>query len=397
MRTETATLEIPSLSITFAPFASLADAEPDVCPDANGKAHTYSEPFCATTSKAAPEEATATPLIRHSDNRPAVGFIGAGALGTTLALALSAAGWKVEAVASRSYASALRLARLIPGCSAESEPQAVVDRCGIVFLTVPDDVITQVASSLDWPADLGVVHCSGAGTTELLSPAATAGALCGSFHPLQTFTALPMDEDASVLPAVAQARLEGVTFAVEGSGWLREALDAMASDLGGRTIEIEPADRPLYHASAVMSCGAIVALLRSAASLWQKMGVDEETAFRSIIPLARATLENAAALGPEAAITGPVVRGDVATLRRHLAALQARAPEVLPLYIELTRASIPLTSALDQKKLRELECLLTQFEEAVCLWAPVEANDLQPMNELSASSRKHNDGGRSHG
>ena len=183
---------------------------------------------------------------------------------------------------------------------------------------------------------------------------------------------------------------------MEGSGWLRETLDAMASDLGGRTIEIEPTDRPLYHASAVMSCGAIVALLRSAASLWQKMGVDEETAFRSIIPLARATLENAAALGPEAAITGPVVRGDVVTLRRHLAALQARAPEVLPLYIELTRASIPLTSALDQKKLRELECLLTQFEEAVCLWAPVEANDLQPMNELSASSRKHKDGGRSH-
>ena len=196
-----------------------------------------------------------------------------------------------------------------------------------------------MASSLNWPADRGVVHCSGAGTTELLSPAATAGALCGSFHPLQTFTSLPTDEDAA---AVAQARLEGVTFAVEGSGWLRETLDAMASDLGGRTIEIEPADRPLYHASAVMSCGALVALLRSAASLWQKMGVDEETAFRSIIPLARATLENAAALGPEAAITGPVVRGDVATLRRHLAALQARAPEVLPLYIELTRASIPL-------------------------------------------------------
>ena len=314
-----------------------------------------------------------------------------------MALALSSAGWNVEAVASRSHASALRLARLIPGCSAQVEPQAIVDRCRIVFLTVPDDVITQVASSLDWPADRGVVHCSGAGTTELLSPAATAGALCGSFHPLQTFTSLPTDEDASALPAVAQARLEGVTFAVEGSGWLRETLDAMASDLGGRTIEIEPADRPLYHASAVMSCGAIVALLRSAASLWQKMGVDEETAFRSIIPLARATLENAAALGPEAAITGPVVRGDVATLRRHLAALQARAPEVLPLYIELTRASIPLTSALDQKKLRELECLLTQFEEAVCLWAPVEANDLQPMNELSASSRKHNDGGRSHG
>ena len=255
MRTETATLEMLSSSITFAPFASTVDTQWS-SGEGDGKARTYPTPFRATVSKAAPEEATTTPLTRHSDNRPTVGFIGAGALGTTLALALSAAGWNVEAVASRSYASALRLARLISGCSAESEPQAVVDRCRIVFLTVPDDVITQVVSSLDWPADLGVVHCSGAGTTELLSPAATAGALSGSFHPLQTFTSLLTDKDASVLAAVAQARLEGVTFAVEGSGWLRETLDAMASDLGGRTIEVEPADRPLYHASAVMSCGA---------------------------------------------------------------------------------------------------------------------------------------------
>ena len=387
MRTETATLEMLPPSITFAPFDSLADAKPDIRADANGKAHTYPMPFCALTSKAVPEEATATPLIRHSDDRPTVGFIGAGALGTTLAVALSSVGWKVNAVASRSYASALRLARLIPGCTAQVEPQAVVDRCRIVFLTVPDDVITHMASSLAWPTDRGVVHCSGAGTTELLSPAATVGALSGSFHPLQTFTSLPTDKDASVLPAVAQARLEGVTFAVEGKGWLREALDAMASDLSGRTIEVEPADRPLYHASAVMSCGALVALLRSAAALWQKMGVDDETALQAIIPLARATLENAAALGPEAAVTGPIVRGDVATLRRHLAALQVRAPEVLPLYIELTRASIPLASALGGQKLRELDCLLAEFEEAAS----------QPMKELSASVSDYNDGGRSHG
>ena len=325
-------------------------------------------------------------MTRHSDDRPAVGFIGAGALGTTLALALSYAGWNVDAVASRSYASALSLARLIFGCRAENEPQAIVDRCRIVFLTVPDDVISQVASSLDWPADRGVVHCSGAGTTELLSPAATAGALAGSFHPLQTFTSFPTDKDASVLPAVAQARLEGVTFAVEGSGWLREALDAMASDLGGRTIEVDPADRPLYHASAVMSCGAIVALLRSAVSLWQKMGVDEETAFRSIIPLARATLENAAALGPEAAVTGPVVRGDVATLRRHLEALETHAPEFLSLYIALTKASIPLASALDGPKLCELESLLVEFDQAPS----------RQMKELSASGRKYSDGGQPH-
>ena len=392
MRTETAKLEMLSPSITFAPFASSADVEPVVCPDANRKTHTYPTPLRATASKSAPEEAS-SPLTRHSDNRPAVGFIGAGALATTLALALSAVGWKVDAVASRSHASALRLARLIPGCTAVVELQAVVDRCRIVFLTVPDDVITQVASSLDWPAERGVAHCSGAGTAALLNPAATAGALCGSFHPLQTFTSLPTDED---LAAAARARLAGVTFAVEGSGWLREALDAIASDLGGRIIEVEPADRPLYHASAVMSCGALVALLRSAAALWQKMGVDVETALQSIIPLARTTLENAAALGPEAAATGPVVRGDVATLRRHMEALKAQAPEFLSLYIALTTASIPLAPALDGCKLRELDCLLTEFEEDARLRTPAGSHALQNMQELSASVSDYNDGGRSH-
>ena len=396
MRTETATPGVLPRSPIMSPFALLADTQSAGLAGADGMGNTYPTPLRATVSRAALKEAT-SPLAQDADKRPAVGFIGAGALATTLAVALSAVGWKVDAVASRSYASALRLARLIPGCSAESEPQTVVGRCRIVFLTVPDDVIAQMASSLDWLANWGVVHCSGAGTTELLSPAATAGALCGSFHPLQTFTPLPMNENASVLAAVAQARLEGVTFAVEGKGWLRNTLDAMASDLGGGTIEVEPADRPLYHASAVMSCGALVALLRSAAALWQKMGVDEETALRAIIPLARTTLENAAVLGPEVAATGPVVRGDVATLRRHLEALKVRAPEFLSLYIALTRASIPLTSALDRQKLRELDCLLTEFEEAARPRTPVGFHALQKMQELSASGRKHNDGGRSHG
>ena len=382
MRTETAKLEFLFPSTTFAPTTLLADTQWS-SGEGDGKVCTFAVPFRSTSNRAAPEEATAALLTRHSDNRPSVGFIGAGALATTLAVALSAAGWKVDAVASRSHASARRLARMMPECNAVVEPQAVVDRCRIIFLTVPDDAITQVASSLDWPADRGVAHCSGAGTAALLSPAATAGALCGSFHPLQTFTSLPTDEDAA---AVARARLAGVTFAVEGRGWLREALDAMALNLGGRTVEVKPEDRPLYHASAVMSCGALVALLRSAAALWRGMGVDEDTAFRSLIPLARTTLENAAALGAEAATTGPVVRGDVATLRRHLEALETHAPEFLSLYIALTKASIPLASALDGPKLCELESLLVEFDQAPS----------RQMKELSASGRKYSDGGQPH-
>ena len=340
----------------------------------------------STTANLIVREEAASPFTSGSATRPNVGFIGAGALASTLAVALSASGWNVDAVASRSHASAKRLARLVPGCDAETDPQAVVDRCRLVFLTVPDDVIFQVASSLHWPAARGVVHCCGAGTLALLSPAATNGALCGSFHPLQTFASLPTDEDPTTLATLARHRFNGVTFAIEATGWLRQALQSMASDLGGRTIEVPPEHRPLYHASAVMSCGALVALLRSAAALWQEMGVDQQTAFQALMPLARNTLENAAILGPASATTGPVTRGDVATVRAHLQALKTLAPEVLPLYTELTRVLIAHASTLDEQKRNELARLLNEFGEA----------DSRPMKKLSTSGSNHNDGGQSH-
>ena len=146
---------------------------------------------------------------------------------------------------------------------------------------------------------------------------------------------------------------------MEGSGWLRETLDAMASDLGGRTIEIEPADRPLYHASAVMSCGALVALLLSAASLWQKMGVDEETASSSHYPPRPNHPGERGGPRPRSGRHRPRGEG-----RRGHTAPTPGGPykpahqNFFPLYIALTRASIPLTSALDRQKLRELETLL---------------------------------------
>ena len=379
MRTETATPEYAFPVAQISANASLGDAQISA-PDGNPPGH-------APSSMTAPDrivhEKAASPFMSVSENRPNVGFIGAGALASTLAVALSSSGWKVDSVASRSHASARRLARLIPGCDAETAPQAVVDRCRITFLTVPDDAISQVASSINWSEGCGVVHCCGAAASAILSPAQNAGALCGSFHPLQTFAALPTDEEATTL---ARRRFNDVTFAVGATGWLRQALESMASDLGGRTIEVSPEHRPLYHASAVMSCGALVALLRSAAALWQEMGVDRQTAFQALLPLARTTMENAAALGPEAATTGPVTRGDVDTVRAHLQALKTHAPEVLPLYAGLTRVLIAHASTLDGQKRNELARLLREFGQV----------DSEPMKKLSPSGNNHNDGGQSH-
>ena len=391
MRTETATPESVSLSLTAPTLAALSDRPSDARPDAIVKAHSP-PPASATHAQAAPKD-DASPLTKNPDTRPNVGFIGAGSLATTLAVALSAADWKVDAVASRSYSSAQRLAQLIPGCRAETDPQAVVNRCRLTFLTVPDDSISQVASSLHWPQDRAVVHCCGAATSHILIPAATAGALSGSFHPLQTFPSLPAnDAPESHTPA----RFHGITFAVEGNGWLRQTLEIMASDLGGRTIHVPPEHRPLYHASAVMSCGALVALLRSAAALWQHFGIDEKTALHSLLPLARATLENAAALSPESATTGPVIRGDVATIRHHLQVLKSAAPQVLSLYVQLTKAMIPLSSAFNPQKLREIQALLAEFENPFHPPKPAPTANLQSANQLPPSDPNPIDGGPLH-
>ena len=284
-----------------------------------------------------------------------VGIIGAGTLGKSLALGLSAVGWRVAAVASRTHTSAQTLADMIPGCDAPATPQEVVNRCDLVFLTVPDDAISLVASSLSWPPGRWVTHCSGAGSLDLLKPAADMGADCSSLHPFQTFAGASASQNAL-------ERFKGVTFAVEGQDRLLKTLETMAIDLGGRTLRLSPADRGLYHASAVMSCGYLVALLKAAAGAWRLMGATEEQALQVILPIAKATLNNVESLGPQMAATGPVVRGDVDTIRRHFRALTAQAPELLPLYVALTKASIPLTApAVEDEKLRDMERLISEY------------------------------------
>ncbi len=382
MRTETATPGPPS---PFARFSAIDSLENPGSVDSHGVSDSRSLPRPDGADLTSPEEAV-HPATPCSSERPNIGFIGAGSLGTTLAIALSAAGWKVDALASRTYASASRLARLIPGCRAEKSPQAVVDGCRVVFITVSDDAIAQVSASVNWPEGRGAVHCCGAAGSALLASTQASGVYCGSFHPLQTFTPLPADDDTSTL-AAARQRLGGITFAVEGSGWLRQTLESMASDLGSRTIEIAPEDRALYHASAVMSCGAIVGLLRCAAALWQQMGVDQEAAFESLLPLARTTMENAATLGPDAATTGPVARGDVTTVGTHLEALTSSAPDVVPLYVELTKTLMTHSSAFDGRKRSELDRLLADFTTA----------DFRFARESVPAGRSQNDGGPTHG
>ena len=270
------------------------------------------------------------------DNRSwRIGFIGAGILGSGLALALHRKGYDVLAVSSRTRQSAAALAGSLPGCQALESPQDVADATDLVFITTPDAAITPVAASVRWRSGQKVVHCCGASGRDLLQPAADQGAETGAFHPFQTFAGIDS-------PDRAVERLAGVTFAISAEGGLAAFLAELTKDLGGRAVAVGDDQRALYHAAATLGCGYLVTLLQAALGALQDSGFSEEDALQAMACLSRSTLDNVALHGPAASATGPLVRGDAATVRKHLEILRRRNPPVAALYAALAEASLPL-------------------------------------------------------
>ena len=269
---------------------------------------------------------------------PTIGIIGAGVLGKGLALALSAKGYGVVGAYSRSASGAQWLSDRIPGCWVKSTAQELAEGVDLVFITTPDAAIDEVASSVSWRPGQGVVHCCGAASTEILESASDQGAITGAFHPFQTFAGLADPSDAV-------SRLTGVTFAVAGSDWLFEFLWHLAEELEGIPVSIPDEYRPLYHAAAVQGCGHLVALMQSVVEVWQILGFSQQQAIRSLYPLCRATLDAVAKDGVTAGVTGPIIRGDVATVRSHLEAIFKHLPHQVPVYGTLAAASLPMAAS----------------------------------------------------
>ena len=280
-----------------------------------------------------------------------VGFIGAGTVGTALAVRLSGKGCAVIAAASRSKSSADKLAGSVPGCKSYDTKQAVADVADLVFLTTPDDAIATVAAEIEWHPGQSVVHCSGADSLDPLEPAKKLGAQVGGFHPLQTF--------ASVAHAIEN--LPGSTFALEAEGELLKTLEQMASALDGNVVRLQAGDKVLYHTAAVFACNYMVALVKMATDLWQGFGVSTPEATQALMPLLRGTLNNLENVGLPNCLTGPIARGDLGTIRKHLAALEKSAPELLSAYRELGLQTIPVAlgkGKIDSTRAEELHQLL---------------------------------------
>lgn len=287
-----------------------------------------------------------------------IAIVGAGRLGTALALALSRAGLLVVAVASRRDEPAKALARRIPGC-ASCTPQGIA-AADLVMLTVPDDRIADVAASLAWRPGQAVVHCSGATEVSVLSPAAHAGAVIGGFHPLQIFSD----------PERAVDLLPGSSVAIEGPPALEACLRDIAARLGMRSIALPAGARVRYHAGASYAASFLLSMLREAADIWSSFGVSEEDALRALMPLARGTLDAVAAKGLAAAQAGPVSRGDAGVVRKHLDALRSLGGEHAAFYREITRRQIDLASQAGRLDAGRLQALC----DAISADAPTSAD-----------------------
>jgi len=281
-----------------------------------------------------------------------LGFIGAGRVGTGLASGFARAGMNVVAIASRTSASAQKLAKRVRGARA-CAPQEVADRADIAFLTVPDDAIEGLASSLRWREGAACVHCSGAADLDVLKKAVADGALEGGFHPLHMFG------EAGEPPGA----LAGCAIALTGPDALVQRLARLARALDARPLRLPEGGRALYHAAANFSGAFVIALVQEAIALWGKLGIAETDALAALLPLLRGTADNVEKLGAAGGLGSAIARGDAGTIRRHLDVLARQAPDSLELYRILSLRTIPLALAkgtLEPAAAKEITALLEE-------------------------------------
>jgi predicted short-subunit dehydrogenase-like oxidoreductase (DUF2520 family) len=279
-----------------------------------------------------------------------VGVVGAGRVGAVLSAALRAAGhnafpgipakaraqrasfvgWDVVAAAGESDASRRRIDALLPGVQ-RRKPTAVAKACDLLLLAVPDDMLGNVATML---ADSGalhegqyVVHTSGRHGLAVLEPARAVGARVAAMHPAMTFTGTAVDLD----------RLPGTVFGLTAGASERGFVEGLVADLGGTSMWVPEEMRTLYHAGLAHGANHLVTLVTEAMEILSAAGAADPAG--TLRPLLTAALDNALEQG-DAALTGPIVRGDLGTVRAHLADIAANAPQTLPSYVALARATL---------------------------------------------------------
>ena len=289
---------------------------------------------------------------------PKIGIIGTGRVGYSFASATYPDG-EIVAVSSRRPKHRAWLKHHLPNIAIVDQATKVAEHADIILITTSDDAIKPVCDSISWQPRHHVIHCSGALTLSALESAASAGASIAGFHPLQTF------------PGYADSdRLSNISYAIDCDDkplaeWLQSFADA--HDSNTFIVQGETA-HAAYHASAVLACGLLAGLIGISAELWQHAGIDRERALKLLSPILKSTIEAIADDGLPDAISGPYVRGDLETIRKHLEITSHVNPDTSRAYAALALAQLHIVNekgTFDDRSLTAIKQILTGHLETL--------------------------------
>jgi predicted short-subunit dehydrogenase-like oxidoreductase (DUF2520 family) len=271
-------------------------------------------------------------MSAKQSTKPIITIVGAGNLAGTLAVALRGAGYRIDQIISRGPAASLRrarrLAREVGAAGVVAAPVQI--RADIIWFCVPDGAIAGAATSLtgaaDWQGRVAV-HSSGALTSDELAVLSWQGAAVASVHPMMTFV------------RGSRPSLTGVSFAIEGDQKAVRTARAIVLRLRGQPFAISKKQKEAYHAWGMLASPLLTALLAAGERVAGAAGINRKSARERMLPILRQTLANYGRLGAAASFSGPIARGDVATVGKHLQVL-LELPEVREIYVALARAAL---------------------------------------------------------
>lgn len=281
-------------------------------------------------------------------------IIGLGKVGSSIGCLLKQAGYNIVAVVDQSEET-LRKNIVYTGGKPFSNPSEIDVDAACFIITTGDDQIQKACEELSprLKADSVVIHMSGAGGLDLLRPARRAGAKTGSIHPLQTFS------DIETAIGSLAGTVYGITVDPDLENWANRLVRA----IGGVPFFVDNRDRALYHAAACIVSNYFVSLMYMAEEIYRILGLDAKEARRAFWPLLMGTLHNIEQKGSVPSLTGPIARGDLGTLEKHLEAIRDQMPSLLSVYGELGKITADVAlkkNSLSAEQVAAIKSLLSK-------------------------------------
>jgi predicted short-subunit dehydrogenase-like oxidoreductase (DUF2520 family) len=295
------------------------------------------------------------------NNLQKISIVGAGKVGRTLARVLRHAGYQIGAVVSRKLENAKAATAFIGAGTPETDVLKALDTSFVHFITVTDPTIPSIVKEFDskGPASLAghyFYHTSGAISSTALAPLQKKGAEIGSIHPLQVFAH----------PDKAIETLPGIYYAIEGTDKAMELAVQVVDRLQGKLLLIPTGRKVLYHVAGVFAANYLTVLVELAMSIMEEIGESPEDAYQALLPLMVGALENIEEFGTDAALTGPISRGDIETIQTHIDALKQLRPEILHAYSVLGQEATEMSvrgGKISAEKAKQLIKMLAEAEK----------------------------------